>query len=93
MKMKMVRSILTTPLFITSNSNYQPASDPFETHFANPNEGELSKRLQAISDNRWHSNKKLLSDDFRLVYSTPEIEGKEESFPPAIRDTGSVKVR
>ncbi|KAJ9273453.1 hypothetical protein DTO212C5_527 [Paecilomyces variotii] len=71
----------------------EDASDPFETHFANPDESELAKRLQAVSENRWHSSKKLLQDDFRLAYSTPEIGGKEEHLPSTLRDIGSVKLK
>ncbi|KAL1856016.1 rRNA-binding ribosome biosynthesis protein utp25 [Paecilomyces lecythidis] len=71
----------------------EDATDPFETHFANPDEGQLSKKLQAVSENRWHSNKKLLSEDFRLVYNTPETGEKEQHFPPTIRDTGSIKLK
>ena len=91
--MKMVRIVPMILAYVTRGANFRAASDPFETHFANPDESELARRLQAVSENRWHCSKKLLPDDFRLAYSTPEIGGKEEHLPSTLRDIGSVKVR
>lgn len=33
----------------------EDASDPYEVHFANPDDNELSKRLKAVADKKWNS--------------------------------------
>ncbi|KAI9835533.1 MAG: hypothetical protein M1819_001984 [Sarea resinae] len=50
------------------------ASDPFEVHFANPDENVLATRLQAISQNKWHMEKVDSNDEARLVLYTPEVD-------------------
>jgi U3 small nucleolar RNA-associated protein 25 len=70
-----------------------PATDPFETHFAAPDEGQLSKRVQAASEGKWRSIKKELPDGSRVVYHIPDIEGNDGNFPPAVRSTSNLKVR
>lgn len=71
----------------------EDATDPFETHFANPDEGKLSQRLQAISQDKWRSTKKELPDGSRLLHSAPDVDGNDEPLLPAARNTGSLKLK
>lgn len=67
-------------------------TDPFETHFANPDEAQLSQRVQAVSEGKWRPTKKELPDGLRLAHSVPDVDGKDESLPPSVRSTGNLKV-
>jgi U3 small nucleolar RNA-associated protein 25 len=46
-------------------------SDPFEFHFANPDNNELSMRLKAISENQWATEKVDVADGGRCLLQTP----------------------
>lgn len=48
----------------------EDASDPFEVHFANPDDNELSKRLKAVASNQWHSEKTRVGETGTLTAST-----------------------
>ncbi|KAI1085340.1 hypothetical protein F5B20DRAFT_575806 [Whalleya microplaca] len=58
-------------------------SDPFETHFASPDEDELQKRLKGIKANEY-STTQSVQDGWRVMRSTP---GKESTKPPALPPT------
>lgn len=47
------------------------ASDPFEVHFANPDENELSQQLQAIQASDWKVEKGMIGKDTSISTSTP----------------------
>ncbi|KAF2185648.1 DUF1253-domain-containing protein [Zopfia rhizophila CBS 207.26] len=49
----------------------EDTSDPFEVHFANPDQNELSQRLKAISDNQWTMERLKTSDSGKCVLQTP----------------------
>ncbi|KAI0853188.1 DUF1253-domain-containing protein [Daldinia vernicosa] len=56
------------------------SSDPFETHFVNPDQDEVQKRLKAIQNNEYsqsHSEK----NGWRLIRNFP---GKDVAQPPAL---------
>ncbi|KAI2014552.1 rRNA-binding ribosome biosynthesis protein utp25 [Ophidiomyces ophidiicola] len=57
------------------------ASDPFETHFAQPDEALLSKRIDA-SARKWRVSKNDISGKTRLVVSYPD-NGEDGHFPLA----------
>jgi U3 small nucleolar RNA-associated protein 25 len=46
-------------------------SDPFETHFANPDENELSRRLKSIQSNEWRTLKHPVPSIGNLNISAP----------------------
>lgn len=55
-----------------------PGSDPFETRFAQPDESQLSKRIDA-STKKWRTSKQELSEGLRLMATYPDV-GEEQSF-------------
>jgi U3 small nucleolar RNA-associated protein 25 len=46
-------------------------TDPFESHFANPNSEVLSSRLKAIKDQKWTSQSTITSQGLKHQYSVP----------------------
>jgi hypothetical protein len=68
------------------------ATDTFEAHFAAPDEGQLSKSVQAVSDGKWRSIKKALPDGSRVVYQVPDIDGIDDNLPAPVRSISSLKV-
>jgi U3 small nucleolar RNA-associated protein 25 len=65
-------------------------TDPFESHFANPKEADLTKKIQAVEAKKWTTAKKE-TESLRLVRSVPE--GAEASFLPAMKSLANIKVR
>ncbi|WEW55690.1 rRNA-binding ribosome biosynthesis protein utp25 [Emydomyces testavorans] len=60
------------------------AFDPFETHFAQPDENQLSKQIDA-STQTWRISKHNLAGGMRFTASHPDI-GEEPCFPlPSLR--------
>lgn len=57
------------------------SSDPFESHFASPDEGELGKRLTAIEGGQWQL-KRVASNPWRIFASTPKLEESTEVVLP-----------
>ncbi|KAK4496140.1 hypothetical protein PRZ48_012119 [Zasmidium cellare] len=55
----------------SDNEEPDSASDPFEIHFANPDENELSQRLQAIQANEWKTEKSTIGKDVARSTSVP----------------------
>jgi len=49
------------------------ASDPFEVHFANPNENDLSRKLRMISQNQWRSERVQIPHLGKSIIVTPDI--------------------
>ena len=54
----------------------EDASDPFEVHFANTDENELSRRLKAIAANDWSSQRMLTANSGKCLAYTPGGEQK-----------------
>ncbi|KAL1964303.1 hypothetical protein VTN77DRAFT_7123 [Rasamsonia byssochlamydoides] len=71
----------------------EDVTDPFETHFANPDEAQLSQRVQTVSQGKWRPTKKELPDGMRLVHTVPDVDGKDESVPPPVRSTANLKLK
>lgn len=67
------------------------AADPFEKHFASPDEAELSKKTQEAAASKWRSIRAPLPDNFRAVCNVPESDDSW-SLPVAARSTRNLKV-
>ncbi|KAE8445312.1 rRNA-binding ribosome biosynthesis protein utp25 [Mollisiaceae sp. DMI_Dod_QoI] len=50
------------------------ASDPFEAHFADPDDNLLAQRLKSVQQNRWTGQKVVLPEVGRAVLSFPQSE-------------------
>lgn len=67
-------------------------TDPFDTHFTNPEAHGLSQKVQALSQNKWRSSKKELSDGLRLVSSYPSVDGDDIPALSAVQGPKNLKV-
>lgn len=56
-------------------------TDPFEAHFASPNEGELGEKLKAIENGQWQLSR-LASNPWRLFVNTPKTAESTEAVLP-----------
>ncbi|KAH8685656.1 hypothetical protein BGZ60DRAFT_395736 [Tricladium varicosporioides] len=75
----------TTDCIIDENDeddNEKDALDPFETHFADPEENILSQRLKALQGNQWKTQGMLLPGVGRAIWSVPAVDGLKTIIPP-----------
>ncbi|KAL2802125.1 U3 small nucleolar RNA-associated protein 25 [Aspergillus granulosus] len=69
-------------------------NDPFESHFASPDETELSQKIKAVADNKWKNTKKELSGGLRLLRAIPDSGNVDElSLLPAMKSMSNVQVK
>jgi len=61
------------------NDEDEDLSDPFEVHFANPDENDLSRRLKAITDNEWSTKKMETEGSAKCILQIPGAEGDAPS--------------
>jgi U3 small nucleolar RNA-associated protein 25 len=66
--------------------------DPFVTHFANPCEKQLSRKLQAVSQNKWRSIKRALANGSRLSYACPDTGEDGTHLPLKMGNLSKLKV-
>jgi U3 small nucleolar RNA-associated protein 25 len=57
----------------------EDASDPFEAHFADPDDNLLGKRLRSLQQNEWTSQKAALLKVGKAVISVPQKEDTKGS--------------
>lgn len=60
----------------------EDASDPFEAHFADPEDNVLSSRLKALEKNQWITQKTVLPNVGKAVISMPQTEGSKNCTLP-----------
>lgn len=68
----------------SGDSENEDMTDPFETHFANPEDNELSRRLESIKNSKWKTSEGRSSLG-RTVTVLPEVNREET---PAVRGSG-----
>lgn len=56
-------------------------SDPFETHFAEPDNKIVEPRLKAIREQSWRTERALVKST-RVLFTTPDVEGEAPSATP-----------
>jgi U3 small nucleolar RNA-associated protein 25 len=72
----------------------EDASDPFEAHFADPDENLLSRRLKSLQNNQWAIQKSLLPKVGRVIFSIPqEDDSSLDSLPATISGPGDLKLK
>ncbi|BCR97577.1 UTP25 family protein [Aspergillus luchuensis] len=74
------------------DSDDEDDNDPFDTHFTNPTEDELAKKIKAIGENKWKNAKKELPEGLRLVRAIPDT-GDDASWLPPMKQISSVKLK
>jgi U3 small nucleolar RNA-associated protein 25 len=70
-------------------------SDPFEAHFADPDENNLAQRLKALQKNQWSVSKPSYGTTARAIASFPgDIGDKDdERYITPILSSGSLKLK
>lgn len=68
-------------------------TDPFEAHFADPDDNILGRRLKAIAKRSWSSQKLTLTGIGRAVVSIPEDGTTVASIPQAVSSPGLLKIK
>ena len=67
---------------LQDGEDLKDASDPFESHFADPDDSILSQRLKSLQNNQWNTKKIVLSLDGKAVFSVPEPADPRASVTP-----------
>lgn len=65
------------PLEGDSSDDEDDSSDPFDAHFANPDEKLSNKAIEAAKENEWTTTRSLISP-WRVAYMTPSSGEKVE---------------
>jgi len=66
--------------FLEDDDELEDASDPFEAHFADPDRNFLLRRLQALQQGSWISQKVKVPKIGKAVISLPRVEGEKNDF-------------
>ena len=64
----------------SSDDEPEDASDPFEAHFADPDENVLSQRLEALQQNQWSTQKVVLPNSQTAITSCPRTNDIRDNF-------------
>jgi U3 small nucleolar RNA-associated protein 25 len=84
----------TDGLLEDEDDDSEDASDPFEAHFANPEENILSKRLKALQLNQWTTQKTVLPKVGKAVTSLPQTDdAKIGAVPATVSGPGDLKLK
>jgi U3 small nucleolar RNA-associated protein 25 len=70
----------------------EDGSDPFTAHFANPDENELSKRLEAISGNKWTTERLSTVGGGKCLLQTPG-ENQSASHTRKVASTSALDLK
>lgn len=62
---------------LQDDEDLEDASDPFEAHFANPDDNLLSKRLKALQENQWSTQKVMVPKFGKAVINLPQSDGSK----------------
>ncbi|KAJ9642485.1 rRNA-binding ribosome biosynthesis protein utp25 [Coniosporium tulheliwenetii] len=71
----------------------EDASDPFEAHFANPDENELSKKLNTIAANGWDTQKTQLEHLGTVSISFPQGTLPKSTTKRSLRSPRQLKLK
>jgi len=67
---------------LEDEDDLEDASDPFEAHFADPDDNILSKRLKSLEKNQWATQKVTIPKFGKVVIGIPEIDDKNDRTRP-----------
>lgn len=71
----------------------EDASDPFEAHFANPDENILSQRLKALQNNHWTCQKSILPGAGKALLGLPMSDVVSKLTTKAITGPDGLKLK
>lgn len=79
---------------LEDDEDLEDASDPFESHFADPNDNLLSQRLKSLLENKWNTNKAVLPAAGKVIISVPESDDpKALVIPTSISSPEELKLK
>lgn len=79
---------------LQNDDDLEDASDPFESHFADPDSNLLSSRLKSLQQNQWNTKKIGLPTGGKVVISIPESnEPKGIVTPTSISGPEELKLK
>ena len=72
----------------------EDSSDPFEAHFADPDDNTLARRLKSIQSNQWASRKAVIPGLWKAAISLPQDgEYSAATAFPTISEPGELKLK
>jgi len=72
----------------------EDASDPFELRIANPNDNLLSRRLKALKNRQWTTQKSSIPKVGKVIITTPdEIGDGDPGLPATVSSIGGLKLK
>lgn len=84
----------TEGLLEEEDPDMEDSSDPFEAHFADPDENILSRRLKALQKNKWMTQKLSVPGIGKAVTSIPyDLQAKNLAIPTALPGPASLKLK
>lgn len=79
---------------LEDSDDEEDASDPFEAHFADPEDNLLAKRLKAVQANSWITTKTVLPKFGKVVMNLPQTDVVSDvAVPPAILGPHNLKLK
>lgn len=79
---------------LDDDQDEEDASDPFEAHFANPDDNILSRRLNNLKKNAWSQKKVSVQKIGKAVIGVPEKDEQEQAtLPAAISSPAGLKLK
>lgn len=71
----------------------EDASDPFESHFADPDDNDLSKRLKAVQNDQWTTLKITLPQIGKAILRIPQTGDSEVVTIPSVSGPEGLKLK
>ncbi|KAH7350866.1 U3 small nucleolar RNA-associated protein 25 [Rhexocercosporidium sp. MPI-PUGE-AT-0058] len=71
----------------------EDSSDPFEVHFAAPDDNILARRLKALELNQWTTQKTILPKLGKALISSPGTEEIKMAMPATVAGPGELKLK
>ena len=68
-------------------------SDPYDTHFANPDDNEFSRRLKSIQSNEWRTEKHSIPNIGNLTVSAPNCVHGTLNRKPTIKGPSDISLK
>lgn len=70
----------------------EDASDPFELHFANPDDNDLQKRLKSVASNQWRNEKTRAGQYATIALSFPAVDDQAAARKP-VKTSSQLKLK
>lgn len=78
---------------LEDDDDVEDSSDPFESHFADPDDNILSRRLNAIQKSQWTAQKIAIPKLGSAIVSTLEVSGDKLTALPTVSSAKELKLK